>query len=787
MTNIKPIGRPATENRESPVSFTYNDNLKAVGDGYSIILPDGFKVEEGADGRDFVAYIPNESDSDSFLASEFVIYAGSRQKNEVFAAFRIAEEYSAVSEALGKAWKAYGATFKTDEVRLLEYGRRDLPGAIVYLYDTSLKCLHAFAGLGIDNYIQNLRVQISQVSREDLAAYEEIVKTLIDHMTADKPAQLLKELDSPEFVSMNTTDGRMDEWIECLDEYVSHIALLRVLELNAVTEALKSQQAAGTTDIAKIRKDVKDMLRHVSEVTEQKLIKAEAVYTLKRAQYPGAANLTDMEKSLRSLIEQANQEITVDEELISVSSDYAKRVSKRLRSPALKAIDMLLSDDHAGRLSDELKDELINAKQKFSATAKVTSEKRSAEESPRVEEKAEPENKRQKKTEKQNKSAEENSSSKDGYVVRNGVLTGYKGKKYNLILPEGIKEIGDAAFAGVSIGSVVIPEGVTSIGAGAFEQCRGLHDIYIPETVTSIGYNAFYISYHLLTVHTIIGSPAEAIVRDIQRNLDWTCGQKIKNIADYDKSSWPTSDSDETDTAVKADLEDVLSKISILEKKKEEFQNLGFFARLSASDLKQRIMDLEQELRGITIKLGNYKNKNIEWDILDFQENKVLLISRYSLERKPFNKGMGDSSWENCTLRKWLNNDFIKTAFTEGEIARIEESYVRAEKNPEHKYPDPGNSTEDRLFLLSANEVKKYYETESSRVCAPTAYLQKQGETGRLESGERCCRWWLRTPGQTTYDAACISHDGRILYDGFSKYFDDMITVRPAMWIKLDE
>ena len=48
-----------------------------------------------------------------------------------------------------------------------------------------------------------------------------------------------------------------------------------------------------------------------------------------------------------------------------------------------------------------------------------------------------------------------------------------------------------------------------------------------------------------------------------------------------------------------------------------------------------------------------------------------MLISRYALDVKPYNTQRVDITWEQCTLRAWLNNDFINTAFTTDEQAAI--------------------------------------------------------------------------------------------------------------------
>ena len=63
----------------------------------------------------------------------------------------------------------------------------------------------------------------------------------------------------------------------------------------------------------------------------------------------------------------------------------------------------------------------------------------------------------------------------------------------DLIIPEGVTSIGDAAFFKcTSLISITIPNSVTSIGDAAFFKCTSLTSVTISKGVTSIGYGAFY-------------------------------------------------------------------------------------------------------------------------------------------------------------------------------------------------------------------------------------------------------------------------------------------------------
>ncbi|MBR3098561.1 MAG: leucine-rich repeat domain-containing protein [Clostridia bacterium] len=61
-----------------------------------------------------------------------------------------------------------------------------------------------------------------------------------------------------------------------------------------------------------------------------------------------------------------------------------------------------------------------------------------------------------------------------------------------LIVPEGVTEIGEKAFAGLStLSSVTLPSTLTKLGDGAFENCIALKKIRLPDSLTEIGKSCF--------------------------------------------------------------------------------------------------------------------------------------------------------------------------------------------------------------------------------------------------------------------------------------------------------
>ncbi len=78
------------------------------------------------------------------------------------------------------------------------------------------------------------------------------------------------------------------------------------------------------------------------------------------------------------------------------------------------------------------------------------------------------------------------------YIVdKNGKLVAYVGTASEVVIPDGVKVIGESAFVGEKITSIAIPSTVVEIEKIAFYDCDNLTDITIPSSVTKIGQLSF--------------------------------------------------------------------------------------------------------------------------------------------------------------------------------------------------------------------------------------------------------------------------------------------------------
>ncbi len=175
------------------------------------------------------------------------------------------------------------------------------------------------------------------------------------------------------------------------------------------------------------------------------------------------------------------------------------------------------------------------------------------------------------------------------------------------------------------------------------------------------------------------------------------------------------------------------------------------------------------------------EKEKIEWLVLDIKDGKALVISKYVLDCEQYNMDKEDITWERCTLRKWLNNDFINAAFSSQEAAMILTTTAAADMNPTY-YTAQGNATQDKIFLLSIAEANRYFVSDTSRECKATEYaIEKGAYVNNLGNSW----WWLRTIGGNRNDATYVYGDGTI--NEFGHFVNTGSTaIRPAMWIDIN-
>ena len=101
---------------------------------------------------------------------------------------------------------------------------------------------------------------------------------------------------------------------------------------------------------------------------------------------------------------------------------------------------------------------------------------------------------------------------------------------------------------------------------------------------------------------------------------------------------------------------------------------------------------------GSSFKFGNYNNAPIEWTVISKTTGFTMLIATNLKLSMPLNSIQNEYRWSDCTLRKWLNNDFYNAAFNSVERLHIYETKLYTTQ------PGLTNPSFDKVFIFSKSE-----------------------------------------------------------------------------------
>ena len=146
----------------------------------------------------------------------------------------------------------------------------------------------------------------------------------------------------------------------------------------------------------------------------------------------------------------------------------------------------------------------------------------------------------------------------------------------------------------------------------------------------------------------------------------------------------------------------------------------------------------------------SYIFDNMEWLILEIQDNKILIITKNIIGTRRFDAI--SNVWENSEIRRYLNGDFFNSI------------------NVTNRSKIVPHSTGDNIFLLSLEEVYQYVYSSNK-------------ESRRIIT-DQIDWWWLRSPhyGHGVYNVYSVGDNGDVW--NYS-YDTESGGVRPALWLNL--
>ena len=150
------------------------------------------------------------------------------------------------------------------------------------------------------------------------------------------------------------------------------------------------------------------------------------------------------------------------------------------------------------------------------------------------------------------------------------------------------------------------------------------------------------------------------------------------------------------------------------------------------------------------------------WYVADKTDGICTLLSQGPVAEKKYNDSKTDITWENCSLRRWLNDDYYHSRFTDKERASIITAHYTFTDADSSYGIDCGNDTDDRVYLFSYSESNSV--SDDIRECG--------------------LDWWLRSPGQKQDRAVFILGKSANL---MGTEVDQSRGVRPAIRVRYYE
>jgi hypothetical protein len=198
------------------------------------------------------------------------------------------------------------------------------------------------------------------------------------------------------------------------------------------------------------------------------------------------------------------------------------------------------------------------------------------------------------------------------------------------------------------------------------------------------------------------------------------------------------------------------------------------------------------------VEFGRFRGKPIEWIVLERNPNCQLLLAKGIIEKRRYHSELEVTTWATCELRAYLNGPFLQK-FSADERGKIGQSINENADNPWYGTAG-GATTTDRVFLLSIDEVVRYFGDSGDLNERKGWYYGKGGyalndgkgyliydfysDARVAKIGNSACWWWLRSPGDIGHDAAGVDVLGDLDIVG------NIVSsagggVRPALWLNL--
>ena len=172
---------------------------------------------------------------------------------------------------------------------------------------------------------------------------------------------------------------------------------------------------------------------------------------------------------------------------------------------------------------------------------------------------------------------------------------------------------------------------------------------------------------------------------------------------------------------------------------------------------------------GDVVTFGSYRGRDVKWIVLSSEEGRAVLVSQYLLPcdvvDRMYNVAHLDVSWEDCSLRRWLNDVLCGELFNEQEKGVV-----------------VGDSNGDLLSLLSVEDTRNYIGSFPCGLAASYEGSSYGASVGSSSNAPVFGAWWLRSAGSNPASAMYVDSNGAVVESGMAVNYT--FGIRPVVVVE---
>ena len=243
------------------INFTFNSQACAETSKYRLLIPDGFKVKTDEEGRDFVAWLPNDmTEDDMYLFSDVTLYASEEVQQHTIPSEILTPTLCSVIISSGFWGHPIQRGCKSS--KFIPLNEHYPAGGIMAGYDDN--CFYYHALIYFTDSVKMFVAQFSNVESSDAEYCDKLVIHWINTLEQKEKFKQLKQLDDVYFTA-NMSAALFDEWKMCSDYKFTEINQALNYNLQGRINQAKALLPSGDDTMEAVNADIKSIVQATAD------------------------------------------------------------------------------------------------------------------------------------------------------------------------------------------------------------------------------------------------------------------------------------------------------------------------------------------------------------------------------------------------------------------------------------------------------------------------------------------------------------------------------------------